>query len=338
MSPLSTNTRKHRDGWLIPQGSICVGILPTRRFIDTTSKDIGTLMACLLFALSLLVFANACADTHTNSEIQMLRDFGLLQSPPIEQETIRVKYTGAPVPVSLGVNVERRMIFEQPFRLGIDPEYSQAFDFEIYDHNLLITANRPLTTRAKIQLADGRIIPLDIESVVSSAITAPLKINTENNTTAEQIQQKPATPPPLGVPIHQAGYVELVRFAAERLYAPTRLFSNLPGIIERPVEKEPVRLLRGVRIRSTPLASWQSGNLIVTAVRLDNQESRRLSLDPRDIRGIWKAAAFQHPSLDQNASTALYVVSDRPFIEALGMHAHIPPTKNSNVARIRGDR
>ena len=291
----------------------------------------------LTLILGLLLLAAVCwepgtasANEHTEApaeEERLLRDFGLLPAPPVQQEPVRIVYTGAPVAVTLGAGVERRLVFEQPFRLGLDPSIAESFQFEIYDRQLLLRVSRPLQTRAKIQLADGRIIPLDIEGVLSAGITAPLEIIARTEAGTGSTEEPELAALPLAGTARQPGYVDLVRFAAQRMYAPPRLFTDWPGIVASPVQQEPVRLIRGARILATPLASWQSGRLAVTAVRLDNQERRRIALDPRQVVGVWKAAAFQHRSLAEGGSSALYLVSDGPFAEALGIHAQIKVSK-----------
>jgi len=292
----------------------------------------------LLAAFLWICFLGLASAGSPTAEERMLRDFGLLPEPPLETPSIRIDYTGAPVPVNLGVGLERRIVFEQPFRLGLEPEAAASFDFEIYDRQLLIRVNRPLTTRARIQLADGRIIPLDIEGIVSAGVTAPLEIIANTGTGAATREPQTPAPPTLALPAAQPGYVELVRFAAQRMYAPTRLFTDWPGMTATHIRQQPVRLIRGARILSTPLASWQIGKLTITAVRLDNQESRRIGLDPRQVVGIWKAAAFHHRSLAPEGSSALYLVSDRAFSEALGIHAEIEVSAMPAGLESRGHR
>jgi len=302
--------------------------------------EIGMLIMVILFPAVMMLIQLTLAEAQTGhaAEERMLRDFGLLPEPPLEPQAVRLDYTGAPVPVTLGVGVERRIVFEQPFRLGLEPETASAFDLEIYDRQLLVSVRRPVTTRAKVQLADGRIIPLDIEGVVSAGVTAPLEIVARTEIGPVPRSAEIPEPPPLALPDARPGYVDLVRFAAQRMYAPTRLFSEWPGIAASEVGQEPVRLIRGARIRATPMASWQSGQLTVTAVRLDNQESRRIGLDPRQVVGIWKAAAFHHRSLAPEGSSALYLVSDRAFSEALGIHAQVRVSRRPQGLEARGER
>jgi len=70
----------------------------------------------------------------------------------------------------------------------------------------------------------------------------------------------------------------------------------------------------------TPVISFSSGGLYITAVKLENKQKERVILDPRQIRGKWLAATFQHASLgpagEITDTTALYLISDRPFWES----------------------
>lgn len=300
-------------------------------------REIWLLLGVIFFLAVVTLAALAEAQTVSGEE-RMLRDFGLLPEPPLEPQAVRFDYTGAPVPVTLGVGVERRIVFEQPFRLGLEPEAASAFEFEIYDRQLLVSVRRPVTTRAKVQLADGRIIPLDIEGAVGTGVTAPLEIVAHAETVPAARTPEHPDPPPLALPAAQPGYVDLVRFAAQRMYAPARLIADWPGAVAAAVEQEPVRLIRGARILATPLAGWQIGQLTVTAIRLDNQESRRIGLDPRQVVGVWKAAAFQHRSISPGGSSALYLVSDRTFPEALGIHARIEVSGIPEGLEAWGDR
>ena len=294
--------------------------LVTGRMIAEIAALIGLVLAFALLALA------AQAQGRGGEDERMLRDFGLLPEPPLEPDPVRVDFIGAPVPVTLGVGVERRIGFGQPFRIGLEPSAAEHFAIEIYGENLLIRSERPLKTRAKVQLADGRIVPLDIHAALGAGTVGPLEIVVRSGPDPA----RPAAPEPevpdivLAPPPRPPGYVELVRFAAQRMYAPARLFEERPGLRAAPVRRQPVRLVRGARILATPLASWEQGGLTVTAVRIDNRERRAIDLDPRQVVGVWRAASFHHGILSEGGSTALYLVSDRPFAEALGIHAKLP--------------
>lgn len=119
-----------------------------------------------------------------------------------------------------------------------------------------------------------------------------------------------------------AGLVALTRFAAQQLYAPARLLKATPAIQRVSVGQTPIEhLLHGESVIATPIAGWRSGGLYVTAVEVKNTGPDFIDLDPRLLRGRWRAATFQHtrlhPAGSEADTSAVYLVSDRPFHEAL---------------------
>jgi integrating conjugative element protein (TIGR03749 family) len=100
-----------------------------------------------------------------------------------------------------------------------------------------------------------------------------------------------------------------------------RLLSAEPGIVRQPIRQVAVELVPGKRVQATPLAAWRAGSLYVTAVKLTNRRKKAQVLDPRALRGHWLSATFQHarllPAGDDADTTALYLVSARPFEESL---------------------
>jgi hypothetical protein len=63
--------------------------------------------------------------------------------------------------------------------------------------------------------------------------------------------------------------------------------------------------------------AWRAGGLYVTAVKLTNRTDQPQILDPRDLRGSWLTATFQHNRLlaagSEADTTAVYLISARPF-------------------------
>ena len=113
----------------------------------------------------------------------------------------------------------------------------------------------------------------------------------------------------------------MTRYAAQQLYAPTRLIPSQPGVVAMPVNAEPVDLVYGGKIEAVPVAAWKAGLQYLTAVKLTNRTRKAVVLDPRELRGSWLAATFQHnrllPAGSEADTTAVYLVSDRPFDVAL---------------------
>ena len=69
------------------------------------------------------------------------------------------------------------------------------------------------------------------------------------------------------------------------------------------------------------MAAWRSGGVYITAIRVVNKTQRRIALDPRQLRGRWKAALFQRGYLSPHGSsrdsTTLFLVSRAPFEDAI---------------------
>jgi integrating conjugative element protein (TIGR03749 family) len=99
------------------------------------------------------------------------------------------------------------------------------------------------------------------------------------------------------------------------------LLKDLPGVVRVPVKRKKVTLVRGASVTAEPLVAWRAGDLYLTAVKLTNRTDRALTLDPRTLRGDWLTAAFQHnrllPKGDESDTTALYLISKRPFAASL---------------------
>ncbi len=78
-----------------------------------------------------------------------------------------------------------------------------------------------------------------------------------------------------------------------------------------------IKLFRGGAVTATPLVAWRAGSLHLTAIKLVNRTGVARTLDPRDLRGDWLAATFQHhrllPAGDEADTTAVYLISARPF-------------------------
>jgi integrating conjugative element protein (TIGR03749 family) len=120
-----------------------------------------------------------------------------------------------------------------------------------------------------------------------------------------------------GVVASNISYVTLTRFAARQLYAPARLLMDSPGIVRTPLARDSINLMRGGAIDAIPLVAWRAGGYYVTAVKLTNRTAQPQTLDPRNLRGAWLTATFQHhrllPAGNEADTTAVYLISARPF-------------------------
>jgi len=163
------------------------------------------------------------------------------------------------------------------------------------------------------ELDSGQIYLFDVTAAEAGGATEPIQITVADDRRPEPDSVAANTNPGQAQP----GYIKLTRFAAQQLYAPARLIKNPPGMVRVSVTRDPVDLLRGGTIEATPLVAWRAGGLYVTAVKLTNRTEQPQTLDPRDLRGTWLTATFQHhrllPKGDEADTTAVYLISARPF-------------------------
>ncbi|MDZ7840881.1 MAG: TIGR03749 family integrating conjugative element protein [Gammaproteobacteria bacterium] len=230
----------------------------------------------------------------------------------------RVFWNKTPIAVSLRVGHERRVSFPGDVRVGMPPALTDSVRTQSVNGTVYWLAHEPFEA-ARVQLQDldtGRVYLVDLRADEHGR-TAPLEIHLpqQRASTSEGTSEPQSEP-------GNVGYVTLTRHAAQQMYAPKRLLRNPPGVFRAKLKiREPVPLLRGGAVEATPLASWRGGGLYVTAVKLRNITAQPVVLDPRDLRGRWLTATFQHARLlphgDEADTTCAYLVSARPFAESL---------------------
>ena len=163
------------------------------------------------------------------------------------------------------------------------------------------------------ELDSGQIFLFDVTATGEGGASDPIQIYVTGDSGSANAPATGGNEPDQGQP----GYIQLTRFAAQQLYAPSRLVKDRPGIVRVPVVRDAVDLLQGGAVEATPLVAWRANGLYVTAVKLTNRSDQPLTLDPRLLRGAWLTATFQHhrllPKGDEADTTAVYLVSARPF-------------------------
>lgn len=120
-------------------------------------------------------------------------------------------------------------------------------------------------------------------------------------------------------------YVALTRYAAQQLYAPSRLLPKLvlAGVSRVPVPRSSPDLYRGGALKTEPYVAWTDGRHYVTAVRLSNTTGSRVVIDPRDFRGQWLARTLLYGALEprgdpyQRDVGVVFLISPQPFQQSL---------------------
>ena len=233
--------------------------------------------------------------------------------------TERIPWQKAPIELTLRIGEERLVHFPASVKVGVPAQLQSVLRTQSVAGTLYLRANQPFgATRIVVrEIEGGRIYLLDLKSTEEALELAPIRIFLpEALKVNDRRDGQPQAPTPTDY-----GYVTLTRFAALQLYAPMRLVSPLPGVVQVPVRREAVPLVRGGSVAARPLIAWRAGVLYVTAVKLTNQANSAQILDPRNLRGSWLAATFQHNRLlalsDEADTTTLYLISARPFAASL---------------------
>lgn len=225
-----------------------------------------------------------------------------------------------PLKITLPVGKERLVTFPHGVRVGIPAALASRLRTQINQGTVYWLAKEPFKSqRIEVREITGKQIYLiDLAATKQPGqLSTPIEILLKQDEPSATVTQKRPRRYK-----RKPGYIALTRFAAQQLYAPKRLLKSLPGIHRVSISRTPtIYLLRGNSVRATPLASWKSGHLYITAVELINTGSEIIDLDPRNLRGEWRAATFQHNRLYPGGSdadtTAVYLISDRPFQEVI---------------------
>ncbi len=224
-----------------------------------------------------------------------------------------------PLQIDLAVGEEQHISIPSAttLRLGIPPTVKSKLQVEIIGNHLWLKAVDTLSTTRLVVMANptGRII-LEVRAQHSERFNQPMVILAES---AETRREKPFAQT-------KYGFVQLTRWVVQQHYAPKRLLHELPGVQRLSVDPNPLEIFRcALRIptpcagavTSTPMSSWQSPHHFITTIKISNNLTQQLILDPRELRGNWRSAAFVHTQLHAKGhpgdTTLLILISDLPF-------------------------
>ena len=239
----------------------------------------------------------------------------------ISDTPVRLIWNRTPLPLGLQVGTERMITFPAPVRLGIPPEISPFVRAQLVDRTAYLVTNAPFS---KVRIVaenplNGTVILLDVSSLKTIAATAPVEIFLDKKSEREPIAvRRPKTDDE--EQLLEVDQVSLTRYAAQQLYAPRRLIKELPGVRQVQLDPSPVTgLYRNAKIKAEPVGGWRSPEHFVTAVKLTNTGEAPVDLDPRNLRGQWRTATFQHTRIlaagNEEDTTVVYLISDRRFEE-----------------------
>lgn len=232
----------------------------------------------------------------------------------------RVVWDKKPIEIILQPNVEKMLVLPtESARVKIPAAIRGSLDTLSNNGVIYWTASEEFSAK-RVLIQDTQNQQMLVVNLSSSAehgtgeAVSVLYKSPEQEAADENVQQQNAQ-------LKTYGYEELTRTAAKHLYAPERLIQVPDGMFRINVKQvSDLHLIRGHIVEMTPVISFSNAGLYVTAVKLRNKQSTKVILDPRDIRGNWLAATFQHATLGPTGeltdTTALYLISKRPFWES----------------------
>jgi len=227
----------------------------------------------------------------------------------------RIEWKKAPIRLEITVGQEQRIEFPAAVKVGVPASVQPLLRTQSVNGTVYLLAQAPFgSSRLMVrELDSGRIYLFDVTTVEEGGAGPPIQIFVTGDRGAANALDTESH----AADRSQPDYIQLTRFAAQQLYAPARLVKERPGIVRIPVKRDAVDLLHGSTVEATPLVAWRANGLYVTAVKLTNRTDQAQTLDPRNLRGAWLTATFQHyrllPMGNEADTTAVYLISARPF-------------------------
>ena len=287
----------------------------------TQNKELALV---LLIASVLLPTPVLCQPVNRPSVANLPADLSLA-TPELERRV----WDKRPIQIALPVNRERLVTFNVPVRVELPPDLDASY---LRTQIVADTTSGTIYWTALKAFKSHRVQVQDIVSkniyLLDVAASPAVRDTTRIEVTVPGVQPDSsgpalATPNQAAADTASTDPVALTRMAAQHLYAPKRLLQLPAGVYPSPVRQHSTdALYHGGKVEATPVMAWRSGELTVTAVKLKNLTAAELILDPRQLRGHWQTATFQHNLLLPHGSprdtTAAYLISSTPFEEGLG--------------------
>lgn len=247
-----------------------------------------------------------------------------------------MKWERIPLQVPLTVGQERIVFVNKNVRVGFPPELNGKLRVQSTGGAVYLQANSAFaTTRLQLQdVENGDLILLDITALEGKQVREPVSVvyqgelssatasdntsvsgeasttnNSKGQTSTNDKTPRITTPLPIA----------LTRYAAQSLYAPLRTLEPLPGVhaISHGLSSVITSLLPSEPVTVRPLAAWGVQGVNVVALKLTNQRSGKVVLDPRRLQGNFTSATFQHRWLGaagtpEDTTTLYLVMEGRP--------------------------
>ena len=247
------------------------------------------------------------------------------------QSAKRMIYLGDPIKITLGVGEERRITFPDTKLVWADvkDKLKSKLDVQIVGKNLYFKAKDQFKSTRFIVGEDGgsRVFLLDVMATNKKVGNQRLVIVEGEDRFSVADKDTKVEPETVIAPLQRksspgAGFKTMLQYAVREVYAPQRLRSKTIGMHREFINKRPTyHLYRGNQVTTQPVAAWRSGGLHISAIKVVNNTSRYVALDPRLLRGKWKVAMFYQDQLTPKGNpkdtSTLFLISDSAYVDAI---------------------
>ncbi len=278
--------------------------------------------------------------------IVAITTFILFASSHSHAEDTRRVWDNRPLPVALPVGKEVRWIFPQDVTVQIPEEMTPKIKTLLPDaHTVYITATEKFSTARVLATGnkDGKVYILDVSAAANNLVEdmrledpalLPAANDTNNAKPTSRLietelpdqQDGSGDSTPDEKPLLDPPEIVLTRFAMQTLYAPSRLIPSSERVSRAGNPTLPkafplIQSTQGERFSYEAVGAWQGFGHYVTAVLVVNQTPIRVLVDLTKVRGNFSHVTAQHhyigPKGDLTDRTTLYLISDKPFNEAV---------------------
>lgn len=241
-----------------------------------------------------------------------------------------MKWERIPLQVPLTVGQERIVFVNKNVRVGFPPELNGKLRVQSTGGAVYLQANSAFaTTRLQLQdVENGDLILLDITALEGKQVREPVSLVYQGEVSSATASNKTSVSSDKATKLkNKEGAarittplpIALTRYAAQSLYAPLRTLEPLPGVhaISHGLSSNITSLLPSEAVMVRPLAAWGVEGYTVVALKLTNQRSGKVVLDPRRLHGTFYSATFQHRWLGaagapEDTTTLYLVMRGRP--------------------------
>lgn len=258
-----------------------------------------------------------------------------------------IRYIYKPVTINLIKGQERSVYFGDHVKVGITKGQQLKKLFRVQSaQGVVHFLPYDKFDKQRIQvkrLTDGQVILIDLVATKPKKNAKPLedvRIILKSEDVIEEINDSSSD---FDYPVVTP--VDLTRSAAQKLYGPSRLHKDIPGIMESTIGVQgTIHIFKGenkYKTTSKAVLAYEGGGYHLAAIHVKNESDKNIELSYFDINLPMSHVTFQHHTLSANGtpgdSTILYLVSQEPLKKALYPWTYYQDLKLEAEEKVRAD-